>query len=206
MINKLKRKSIDLVCPILGIPQYEITSSKDLNYTWFRIAKTGTRTILSILLKEDKPDIDGLRYPYFKSQHSERFKFTFIRNPWDRSVSCYKEKVLEKNMFPECWDKDFEFFLNYISEENLDKCDEHIIRQVSLFPKQDLDYIAKFENIQADYKFIFNEKLGIKSELIHKNKSLNRKHYSEFYNNRTRKIIQELYKEDIEIGHYKFGE
>jgi len=204
-IAKLKRNSIDFLCPIVGVPQYEITSSREYKYTWFRVAKTGTRTLLSILLKESNPDINGLRYPYFRQYHKSHFKFTMIRNPWDRIVSCYKEKVLEKNMFPDCWGKDFEYFVKYISAQNLDNCDEHIIRQIKLFPLNDIDYIGRFENFNSDYNFIFNQRLGFKSELVHRNKSINRTHYTEFYTNVSRRIISEIYREDIEVGGYVFG-
>jgi len=65
-----------------------------------------------------------------------------------------------------------------------------------------VDYIGKIENIKSDSEKIFKI-IGIKEELPHLNKR-NHKKYQEYYTSKTRKIVEEIYKEDIKTFHYNF--
>jgi hypothetical protein len=188
-----------------SIPFYRITTSNEYNYTFFLIPKTGISTILATLRAVSEPDIDELTVIYNHLNHLNKFKFCFIRNPWDRLVSCYSNKVLRKKLYPECWHKDFEYFVNYLTKQHLATSEGHIRLQSSSFPTNGVDYIGRFENFKQDFDFIINEKLKLNKELIKKNPSKHR-NYTSYYNDRTRKIVEELYKSDIEVGNYKFGE
>ena len=66
-----------------------------------------------------------------------------------------------------------------------------------------IDFVGRFENLTSDFETIC-EKIGIPSiSLKHINKSKH-KHYTEYYNKETRKIIAEKYCRDIEYFGYKF--
>ena len=187
----------------LGVPFYHITSSKSKRYVWFRIAKNGTRSLLEILTEQTHPEINGGYIPYLNFRYSGYFKFCFIRNPWDRVVSCYADKVVQKKMFPECWDKDFDFFVDFVSKQNLSQCDRHLRLQTSLVPLNAVDKIYRFENFMQHTQEIF-EKLGIENELKHSNSSEHLP-YQEYYNDRNKKLVSSLYQQDIEFGEYRFG-
>ena len=189
----------------MSVPFFQITSSRKWNYTFFLIPKTGISSILSVLRDDTQPDIDESTVIYIKSHHSNRFKFCFIRNPWDRLVSCYSNKVIRKKLYPECWEKDFDYFIQYLTKQHLPTTEGHIRLQTNSFPVNDIDYIGKFENFKEDFDYIINNKLKLNAELIQKNPSKHR-HYTEYYNDHTRKTVAELYKSDIELGNYKFGE
>lgn len=188
----------------LSIPFYQITTSYDRNYTFFLIPKTGISSILSVLRDDAKPDIDELTVIYIKSYHRNRFKFCFIRNPWDRMVSCYSNKVLRKKLYPECWEKDFDYFIHYLTKQYLPTTEGHIRLQSTSFPLNDIDYIGRFENIKNDFDYIINHKLKLNKELVKINPS-KQSQYTDYYNNQTRRLVAELYKSDIELGNYKFG-
>nr|WP_319271814.1 sulfotransferase family 2 domain-containing protein [uncultured Draconibacterium sp.] len=198
--KKLKTK----VFRSLLIPYYNVVTSNDYNYTWFKVAKNGTRSILKVLRENDAIDIEKYDYPYFKKKHAGKFKFCVIRNPWDRLASCYAGKVVKQKMFRECWDKDFDYFVNYISRQNLNFGNAHFRRQTRLFPVGDIDYLARMENYGTDIEKIMS-RLGIETEIAHLNRS-NKSHYTEYYNDNTIKVIAELYKDDIELGNYIFGD
>jgi hypothetical protein len=198
-MTTLKRKFYSLT----RTPFYNITSSKAFGYTWFRIAKNGTRSILKALEDKTHPDINGSNIPYLSWRFRNQFKFCFIRNPWDRVVSCYSSKVLEKRMFAECWDKDFDYFVNYISQLNLKTCDRHIRLQTKLFPVNGMDYVARFENFAHDFNYVINERLNLDVPVEHRNIS-EHKHYREYYTGKTRKLIEDLYSDDIRFGNYQF--
>ena len=189
----------------LSIPFYQISTSQKYNYTFFLIPKTGISTILSVLRDVSKPDVDEATVIYKKSSHINRFKFCYIRNPWDRVVSCFSNKVVRKELYPDCWDKDFDYFVNYLTKQHLPTSEGHIRFQSNSFPVNDIDFIGRFENFRDDFNFIINDKLKLNKELVKKNPSKHI-HYTEYYNDSTRKTIAELYKPDIELGDYKFGE
>ena len=127
-------------------------------------------------------------------------KFTFIRNPWDRIVSEYE------------WAYNFLPFENYISRvlyvvENrikLDTNNAHFRPQIE-YINSDLDFIGRFENFSEDVEKV-SSLIGIDldiKKLPHEKKS-NRKYYKEYYDNKTKQIINNIYKEDIKQFGYEF--
>ncbi len=188
----------------LSIPFYQMTWSNDAGYTFFLIQKTGISSILRVLRDETNIDFDEKTTIYVKTQHRDKFKFCFIRNPWDKLVSCYSNKVLRKKLFPDCWGKDFTYFIHYLTRQHLPTAEGHIRLQSSSFPVNDVDFIGRFENFSDDFHFIINEKLKLDRSEIKKNPSKHI-HYTKYYNNKTRRIVEELYRADIELGNYKFG-
>ena len=67
--NQVKRIIVDAGCNAFGITQYNVVSSKEFNYSWFRIAKNGSSTIWPMLIEQTNPDLNGFDYPYFKKYH-----------------------------------------------------------------------------------------------------------------------------------------
>ena len=69
-----------------------------------------------------------------------------------------------------------------------------------------IDFVGRFENLQNDFDYAC-EKIGIpKKKLPHMVKSENRKHYTEYYNEKTKSIIANKYAKDIEYFNYRYGE
>lgn len=130
------------------------------------------------------------------------FKFTFVRNPWDRVLSNYffAKQVWNLDCSFEYYVKDY---LNIYKNKfiNLNQLDwisdfKHNVR---------LDFIGRFENLQNDYDFVCNKIKIPQHKLLHKNKSVHN-HYTEYYNKETKQIVAKKYAKDIEYFEYKFGE
>ena len=144
------------------------------------------------------------------------FKFTFVRNPWDRAVSAYtylckggspasKEDQYWAN-FANRFDSFDDFVSNWMSEENILR-NALFTPQVTFlkdtFGQVNMDFIGRFENLDADFNEVA-EKLQITAQLPHLNQS-RAEDYQTFYTPDSRDVIARLYAEDIAAFNYSFG-
>jgi hypothetical protein len=198
------------------VKTYTITLSNKQKYVWFQIAKAGSRTVVNFLhensdiefgfpLRTKKNPGYGRKY---KQKWDDHFKFTIVRNPWERLLSFYLNK-LHTHLDPLITSHiqgipSFKKFVHTLWRSNLKTCDVHFRLQTRCFPLDKIDFIGKTENLQEDFNTIC-DKIGIpKQELPHKNKS-SHKHYTEYYDDETRQIVAEAYAKDIEYFGYEFG-
>lgn len=144
----------------------------------------------------------------------EYFKFTFVRNPWDRLVSAYF--FLKHGGFGEKdaqWFQrelsgfgDFDQFVRqWLNEENIWKWHHfrpqyHYMRESR--GKVTLDFVGLFENIDADFEVI-SQAIGVDRCLPHANQSAHGS-YMDHYTDETRAIVARVYREDIESLGYSF--
>lgn len=183
------------------------------------INKTGSTSLKKWLGMSKKPYIcHQFRYgkevlrrdiKSFKSS----FKFiSVVRNPYSRAVSSWKfisKEILAKKM-------SFVEFLNYNPNQLTRKERKffrfHIIPQYNYISGEDksidyLDHIGKLENINDTLNYIIqNGYNDLKIDKFpHKNRTKH-KHYSEYYDDEAREIVEEKYAKDIEHFSYEFGE
>ena len=158
--------------------------------------------------KSQHESIDKFKDKKFKKY----FKFSIVRNPYDRFVSLYfdtKDRVEKKS-----WgNKSFEEFAqnNYDFYKKNGQKFIHISRSnvfdlVSIDNNIAVDKILKFENLKKDYYEMLKE-LKIdndKFNLPHVNKSREKKHYSTYYDAETKKMIEEIYGKDIKYFGYNY--
>lgn len=152
---------------------------------------------------------------FSKTEFYEYYKFTFVRNPWDRLVSTYfflknggfHEK--DKEWFDDNLSQfeNFEdFVLNWLNIENSYKW-IHFIPQyefVTVNNKVLVDDVYKLENIEDGMSSI-SKKLNLSLELRHENKNPDRNiKYRDYYSSKTKEIVNLVYKKDIELFDYQF--
>ena len=179
-------------------------------FIFIHIGKTGGSTIERVLDPNVKLDESrhtlGMGNTSFREKHwkittyqkkykkhfNAYFKFTFVRNPWDREVSRWKWFALARG-------EDVSFKYHLQCKGN------NYSRWICEDGQYLTDFIGRFENLQGDFDIIC-DKLGIsRQELPHYNKT-NHKHYTEYYDDETREIVARRYAGDIEYFGYKFGE
>ena len=175
------------------------------------INKTGGVSIEQALGFSEKQHKTALE---FKEQLGQKrwdkaYKFSIIRNPWDKVVSQYFHRIKtnqtglvsnpiefkkwvkltygEQN--PKYYDdpKYFMPHLNWLTDEK----GEVIV-----------DFIGRFENLDNDFQHIC-ERTSVKAELHFMNKSEHRE-YQYYYDSETREIVGKWFKKDIEIFKYTF--
>jgi hypothetical protein len=154
------------------------------------------------------------------SLYQHYFKFTFVRNPWDRLVSCYTSKIvqggtgLRMGKYGEVSlrsDMSFGDFAEAVCQVPDGAADPHFRSQhVAICqdgPEKAVlaDFVGRFENLQADFGHIAQE-IGLKARLSHtkKSKTNNSPSYRDFYDERLARMVGERYREDADIFGYSF--
>jgi hypothetical protein len=167
---------------------------------------------------------------YLTSQQFESyFRFSFVRNPWDRIVSEYKYRGYPLRI-------DFKTYLfKHLPAPGWTDAYRHIIPQCEFIfddaGKLLVNFVGRFEALQADFDTVCT-RLGIShTTLPHDNRALkeaapntagtyltrlrrllSRKvarhtfpHYTEYYDDEAREFVARLYSRDIETFNYAFG-
>jgi hypothetical protein len=149
-------------------------------------------------------------YKEISKNQKNYFSWSFVRNPWDRLVSTYTNKIIDKHQGGlDSWRNStgsFEEFILRIKKLDVtgNNCDRHI-RSLLTFLPPDINFIGKMENLQQDFNIVCDKIGRPQQELPHVNKS-EHKHYTEYYDDETREIVARKYAKDIEYFGYKFGE
>lgn len=180
------------------------------DFIFIHINKTAGSSI-SRLLNEERHHLTALSVRDMVGEEvwNNRFKFSIVRNPWDRAVSQYhyrKENNQQniktdgigfKDWLIEAFEKKNPAYINVYSM---------FINQYDWISDYDdnllVDFVGKFENLGDDIKYV-KEKLGIDRELPVIRKS-SRNHYSGYYDEESKMIIEKYFKKDIECFNYKF--
>ena len=188
---------------------YDTTHSEELKYVYFRVAKAGTRTILHFLREHDvyvqgaHITPDAYDNPYHQ-KWDKYFKFSFVRNPWDRMLSCFRDKTkrvlgtpYEIKLYSQFKNCSFVEFVEEVAKQGLDNFDEHLRPQSSCMP-ENIDFVGKLETFETDFKHVL-QKLNIEPTdwPPKRRNSTPHLHYPECYNNKTVDLVTELYKEDV---------
>ncbi|HUG98222.1 MAG TPA: sulfotransferase family 2 domain-containing protein [Gammaproteobacteria bacterium] len=156
---------------------------------------------------------------------SEYFKFTIVRNPWDKIVSFYHyHKGRRWDLFP--WtaatEPDFNAFVWKLFVDAHGALAEEIFRgrggesshHVRLSNSLDwvsrpggavlVDYVGRMECLQADFLEVC-DRIGIRRRnLPHVNRS-SHKPYWEYYNDDSIEVVASRFQRDIDYFGYRFG-
>ncbi|MDC7223537.1 MAG: sulfotransferase family protein, partial [Spirochaetales bacterium] len=152
------------------------------------------------------------------SKYSDYYGFAFVRNPWDRLVSCYRDKVEGKIIGPDTNPKGaqsimvgreiagetatFEEFVKVICSVPDEKSNRHYRSQYmfltdkhgKLMPKD----IFYFENLTEDFNKVCR-KIGLDElQMPHRN-ATKKKSFRDYYTPELVDMVSERYARDIEL-------
>lgn len=130
------------------------------------------------------------------------FKFTVERNPWDRQVSLYFHREWKQNNNDTNFDRDMRSLL-YRSTElvRLNNWSIYTIGNEIV-----VDRILRYENLSEEISRLFSD-LGIRQEIILprlRSYVPERPHYSTYYSDRTRDLVERWYAREIDALDYRF--
>lgn len=120
------------------------------------------------------------------------FKFSFVRNPWDRVISLWKSNYYYKT------DNLFKFLLHYKPEKH-----EYSSPKYSDILDEDINFVGRFENLKKDFREVCDI-IGIQDAELPHAEQRTRNHYSSYYNNITANIVKYIFLEDIREYNYEF--
>jgi hypothetical protein len=170
---------------------------------WFRTPKVGSRSINEHFLENTPVDqyIYSSAVGYCPDDFKDWFKFSFVREPADRLVSCWKDKIINQNFFE--FDKptheklkDFDNFLSWLEGLDIDTAEEHLRSQHMLIDHKNLDFLGRLETFDGDLKTLA-EKIGMPLKEVHQKNTSGKKPVELTENTLNR--IKTIYKRDYEL-------
>jgi len=142
------------------------------------------------------------------------FTFSFVRNPWDRVLSMYFYRIRKKHFTEDFKFKDYVLELErHLTRHRSDLFlyHGHYFSNSDYILDQDnkplVTFIGKYENREHDIENIKKE-IGVKTigELWIQASSPESRHYSRYYDDDTKNIVNKLYSNDIQMFGYQFDE
>ena len=191
--------------------RYNITVCHAKRFIWFRVAKAGISTIHHLLSKGnvilDAKKPHDIFYPV--GAYQDYFKFAFVRNPWDRLVSCWRNKVVDNNHFDFSEAeltvmREFSNFVDFVSGLNTENCDPHLRLQCRLIDLNQIDYLGRLESIDRDLFEIFRILDIPLMDIQRKNVSSGKNPYWYYYDNELVEKVYQIYRRDIQIFGYNY--
>ncbi len=141
-----------------------------------------------------------------KSQYDQYYKFSFVRNSWARLYSWYAN-IMKDDRLREVYDISD---LNYSYEQFLtSKLDHATFSQLYFLTDKygnvPMDFVGRFENLQADFNIVC-DRLNIEDPTLPRLLVRNYGHYTDNYTSKTKDMIYELYKDEIDYFGFEYGE
>jgi hypothetical protein len=164
---------------------------------------------------------------YIEPEQFDRyFKFSFVRNPWDRLVSEYRFRFEGTITFREFVRR------SLAKRDDYSDLTRHVMPQIQFLTDEDghyaLDFVGRFETLEADFIKVA-DRLGLpRAKLSHRNVSresplasfgrklyyrilghelkpkTKRRPYQDYYDRNLRERVSAYYAEDIERLSYHF--
>ena len=166
-----------------------------------------------------QPDINSLSENStieLSTEMKEYYKFTFVRNPFKRLVSCFEDKCIQHPDDP-CWNyylfssiirvRDFSRFVRRIFLLPDSFAEPHFAGQYRLIYDKDntclADFVGKIENITTEYEPI-RERFNF-LPLEHSNRAASKtgKNWMDYYTPFTARLVYWKYKKDFETFGYE---
>jgi len=189
------------------------------HFLFVHIPKTAGNSIQSVLrdysedelvpLRGEQDGIErfGLRNPNYKikkhstlaeygaalgeDQFRSLYKFTCVRNPWDRMISYYFTPTQNTT----AWDRKK---LRKVISKALSVADYLRSDKGERDPFDNVDYIMRFENLADDFRAVCGA-LGISPTTLPQYNRSNREHYSRYYDDELRELVRKRFAPEIEL-------
>lgn len=140
-----------------------------------------------------------------RQQYESYFKFSIVRNPWDRAYSWYKNVMRDPiHQANYCVPANISFddFIRKFAGTGYLRPQTYWLENYN--NKLDFDFIGKFENLTNDFNYICKELQIRPQSLPHEVKSWDTSESVVFISSSTKQFIDSFYAKEIEIFAYDF--
>jgi hypothetical protein len=227
-------------CLFVHVPK---TAGVSIEYVFLRLVGLTWKTRAPLLLRgNDDVGLGPPRLAHLKAgeyvarghltaaQFQSYFKFSFVRNPWDRIVSEYKYRGYPARI-------DFKTYLfRHLPAPGWTDAYYHIIPQYDFLYDEAgtllVDFVGRYESLQADFDKVcvrvgipptplprVNQSLEVAwPDTFRKLRNLLRRaiwsrlrkhtfgHYTEYYDDESREFVGRMFRKDVEAFNYAFGD
>ena len=213
VINEEKKVAFLKISRSCGTPMvnalYNAPEQEDISPIMYLNTKSGKR-----LLK--KHMVEGKRIGYFgdlPDRYNDYFKFTYVRNPFERLVSTYEHKyhVNAPGYYSDylfgfiAEDEGFETFIKKVVKIPYIFMEEHFALQYPLVYKKNkpvVGYVGKFEEIDETFPKIL-EKYKLGPMFVRKNTTAAKQTWMNYYTEELADLVYKKYKKDITYFGYE---
>lgn len=180
----------------------------DKKLAFIHIPRTGGSSIEVALAGQDwwliDPDTKHLSVGMTRNLMGEEkwgtyFKFSIVRNPWDRVISMFATGWWEKETDSESSHS----LRNFIARLSPHPHEKHGSLHYHEILDGAIDYIARFETLNQDFDYICH-RLGATDMILPHCERTTREHYSNYYDEETAALVANVFKKDIELYRYSF--
>lgn len=157
------------------------------------------------------------RYPEIETY----FRFTFVRSPWSRAVSCYRDKIRNANPIRKTLHlhnryglesgMSFDAFAEWLNSAygSDDVADRHWMSQHRILGYDQpnpitYDFIGRFEDLAEDYQRVRELTDMNLPQLTHRLRTQAPDEYRALYNERNIELIAKRYEKDVDLFGYVF--
>ncbi len=170
------------------------------------VAKSACTSIKAAILTTDGQSVPGdiekiHDNPWWHPKECDpKIRFTFVRHPLDRLVSCYVDKVqsgrshqMGASLSADCTLREFvSFIVNRIPRANA-----HYAPQSNVLYGKKLDFVGRFENLENDWRRLQQLSPGL-ADLGHYNHTKRTRHWSEMFDTLTLRLAMSYYANDFQ--------
>ena len=192
---------------------YALSKSDSKQYIFYHNLKCATRSIIGYL--NDHNIVDGTEdqtdyQVEYNDDWNNYFQFSFIRNPYDRLLSCFLDKTkkvigtqYEIPCYSKYADTNFKDFVMGLTKYPWQFHDRHLAPQVELINFKHLNFIGRFENLNNDFSYVRKILDLNDNDLPHRN-TTDHKQYRQYYDMEMIEKVRYIYNSDFEIFEYDF--
>jgi len=150
---------------------------------------------------------EELKHLIGKETWNSYFKFSFVRNPWDRYLSSYLKKRKETpKKIRQVWPKSKLLFniamlckIGFLRAKTKSQLDYITDSEGNII----VDFIGRFENLHEDFCRVCS-RTGVDANLGDNNDSTSHRHYKKYYYNFTKKVVKKHASREVDLLNYTF--
>lgn len=188
--------------------------ANQLQCIFIHIPKSAGTSVAQALFSAQSRHVRYLEYEMANPCKFRRyFKFTFVRNPWDRLVSTYffLNSGGMNSLDAAFSEKHLSIYSNF-SDFVMHGLSRNIVQSWVHFRPQSwfvcdpggnlkVNFVGHFETLSEDFKYVA-QRLGVNCELPKTNAS-NHRHYSTYYDKESWSMVKRVYQADIDLFGYQ---